>query len=371
MNRVQHIAIVLGSLRTGGAERAALHLANEFAQRGLRTDLVLVNAEGEFLSLVHPAVRLVDLHSDRTRFAAPALRQYLEKNTPQVLLVLQTHVQILVLRTLRKMRKDIPVILNEHSTFSKNIKGFSVKNFVQRALAAASFRRAAAVITVSQGTAKDFSGNFPSLKKRIHVINNPVLTKEFEVRTKEPCEHPFFRDSSIPVVVSAGRLVASKDYRTLLEAVSLVRKEKRVRLIVLGEGEERSKLLQYAERLDMKDDFSLPGYVSNPLAYMSAAALFAMSSTHEGLPFVLVEALACGCPIVSTDCPSGPSEILLEGKLGLLVPLKDPERMAAALLASLAAPGDAGLRISRAREFTVEKSASAYLDVMTSILNDQ
>ncbi|MFP8875175.1 MAG: glycosyltransferase, partial [Myxococcota bacterium] len=167
-----------------------------------------------------------------------------------------------------------------------------------------------------------------------------------------------------------GRFVAQKDYPTLMRAFALVRKERPARLLILGEARKprrRERLLELAKQLGVADDVELPGHVRNPMAYMTRAAVFALSSSWEGLPGVLIEALACGCPVVATDSPGGSSEILAGGAYGRLVPIGDPEALAKALLATLDEPRQEARQKLRAAHFSVDASADSYLDALCSV----
>jgi glycosyltransferase involved in cell wall biosynthesis len=167
-----------------------------------------------------------------------------------------------------------------------------------------------------------------------------------------------------PVILSAGRLVAKKDLATLLRAFARVREAERARLIILGEGRERSRLEGLAHKLGIAQDLKIVGWVANPYAYMARAAVFASSSIREGFGNVLVEALACGCPVVATDCPSGPAEILGDGRYGRLVAPSDAEALAAALLDALLSRPDPDLLQRRAQVFTAQHATDIYLDLL-------
>jgi glycosyltransferase involved in cell wall biosynthesis len=171
--------------------------------------------------------------------------------------------------------------------------------------------------------------------EKIKVIYNPVITPELFARAEEPLDHPWFRPGEPPVVLGVGRLTQAKDFPTLIRAFALVRKERPARLMILGEGEERPKLEALVRELRLEEDVALPGFVDNPYKYMKRAAVFVLSSRWEGFGIVLVEAMALGTPVVATDCPSGPAEILENGKWGRLVPPGDPEALAKAILDTL------------------------------------
>src|SRR5205807_1946109 len=171
-----------------------------------------------------------------------------------------------------------------------------------------------------------------------------------------------------PVLVAVGRLRMQKDFPTLIKAFALVRKVRLARLVIIGEGRQGANLQRLIETLGLKDDVALAGYMENPFAWMARASLYVLSSVWEGLPGVLIEALACGCPVVSTNCPSGPSEILDAGAYGRLVPCRDPEAMAEAILSTLDQPCDRQSLRNRAQAFSVEAAAERYAALIENCL---
>jgi glycosyltransferase involved in cell wall biosynthesis len=225
------------------------------------------------------------------------------------------------------------------------------------------YPRADAVVAVSKGVAQDLLNLMPQLKPKLTVIYNPVIDAAFYAKADAPVEHPWFQPHQPPVVLAAGRLVALKGYDTLLRAFARVRQQMPARLVILGEGSERPNLERLAAELGVAADVDMPGFDPNPFRYMKRAGVFVLSSRYEGLPNVLIQALACGCPVVSTDCPSGPSEILDGGRYGVLVPVDDVEAMARAIVRALlgqVAPAPA----EWLEQFRVEAVAEQYLRVM-------
>ncbi len=200
-------------------------------------------------------------------------------------------------------------------------------------------------------------------RRRICRIYNPVLSDRLHAAIREPVRHPWLSAESPPLIVAVGRLTAQKDYPTLLSAFSALRGRRPARLLILGDGECRDALQADVQRQDLADSVRLEGYVPNPLPYMAAASVFVLSSRFEGLGNVLIEAMACGTPVVATDCPSGPAEILEAGRWGRLVPVGDGPALAAAIEAAIDDRTPADVR-QRAAAFTVERSATQYLRVL-------
>ena len=201
-------------------------------------------------------------------------------------------------------------------------------------------------------------------RERVHVVYNPVVTEEMERKSREPVDHPWIGGDGPPVILAVGRLDAQKDFPTLLAAFARLLTRRPARLIVLGEGKKRPHLLSLARRLGVAEHVDFPGFADNPYAFMARASLFVLSSRREGLPTVLIEAMACGCPVVSTDCPYGPREILEDGRHGPLAPVGDAEALAAAMARTLDAPPRPEALRERASFFNVARAINRYEELL-------
>jgi len=360
----QKIALFLPSLRGGGAERMMTNLARGLSEQGLKVDLVLAKAEGPYLSQVPPEVRVVDLHSDRVLRSLPELVRYIRRERPEAILSALDHANVVTIWARKLSRVRCRVVVSVCSTLSRaiahdaDLRGRLIPNLI-----GIFYPWADEVVTVSSGVADDLAKTTGLQRERIQVIYNPVVTPDLIEKAKESLENPWFAPGEPPVILSVGRLTKAKDHPTLIRAFARVRREHSARLMILGEGEDRPKLEALIRELDLEEDVSLPGFVDNPYAYMARASVFVLSSAWEGLPSVLIEAMAVGTPVVSTDCPSGPAEILEGGQWGRLVPVGDVEEMAAAIIATLNDPNHPDVS-KRAQHFGVEKSVQAYLDVL-------
>ncbi len=224
-----------------------------------------------------------------------------------------------------------------------------------------------ALVAVSVGVADDLAPLAGLPRGRVRTVYNPVVRPEIRRLAAEPAPHRWLSDGGPPVVLGAGRLTEQKDFPTLVSAFAKARRQRPLRLVILGEAQRadadrtaRAELRGLAERLGVGAEVELPGFVANPYAWMARASLFALSSAWEGFGNVLVEAMACGCPVVSTDCPSGPAEILGGGRYGPLVPVGDPDALAAAMLRTLAAPPEMAELTARADQFSVDHAADSY-----------
>lgn len=360
----QRIAIFIPSLRGGGAERVMTTLANGFAAHQFPVDLVTAKAQGPYKKHVTPAVRLIDLNADRVLFSLPGLTRYLRQERPDVLLSALSHANIIALWARYLANTRTRIIISERNTLSAaqtkaRLGRFRLLPWLMRK----NYRHADGIIAVSHGVADDLAQTIDLPRHRIKVVYNPVTLNQNTESDINTIPHPWFSENSIPVILAAGRLTIAKDFATLLHAVAKVRKMRKIRLVVLGEGGLREKLETLASQLDLSEDALFPGFVDNPQAWMQASSLFALSSAWEGLPNVLIEAMACGLPVVSTDCPSGPREILEHGKWGRLVPVGDIDALTTALLATLDDPHPPKTSI-RASDFNLQHAMTGYLRIM-------
>jgi glycosyltransferase involved in cell wall biosynthesis len=220
------------------------------------------------------------------------------------------------------------------------------------------------VVAVSNGVADDFSSCTGLSREGITTIYNPMPTNHIKAQSILPVSHPWFDTEKIPVILGVGRLVPAKDFPTLLKAFAHIHRKHPARLLILGEGRERAKLEALASELGIAEEVSFPGFEPNPYAFMARASVFVISSAWEGLPNALIEALACGCPVVSTNCPSGPQEILANGAFGSLVPVGDDRALAEAILHTLEHPPNPERLRSRAAEFDIHTIAEQYLEAL-------
>jgi glycosyltransferase involved in cell wall biosynthesis len=355
------IAFFLPSLCFGGAERVAINLAEGFAGQGVPTDLVVVRNQGEFADQTPAGVRVVDLKASRVMLSLPALMAYLRRERPAALISFMAHAGVIALWACRLSRASTQTICTLHTTPAQAARHASkIRNQVMPVLLRAFFPWADELVAVSHGVARGVSQATGLPLSRIRVIYNPVITADMIAVARQAPNHPWFSPGQPPVILGAGRLASAKDFPTLIRAFAEVRRRRAARLIILGEGEERPALTALASQLGVADDVALPGFRENALAYMASSAVFALSSAWEGLPTVLIEALAAGTRVVSTDCPSGPREILQEGRFGALVPVGDAAALAAAILDALARPAET-VPPAALRPFTRDAAVSNYL----------
>lgn len=364
--RLRPIAFFLPSLVGGGAERVIANLAQGITERGLPVDLVVGAAEGDFLGQLPPAVRLVDLRASRVIFSLGPLAGYLRRERPRILISSLSHANVVSLWAARLALTGTPVVVTVHNTMSQSTpEQGGLKGGLWPHLLRLFYPWAAGVVAVSRGAADDLARTSGLPRNRVQVIYNPVITPAMLASARQPPSHPWFDPGEPPVILGVGRLTRQKDFPTLIHAFAALRRQQPGRLIILGEGEERPALEALVSELDLTADVALPGFRDDAMGYVARSALFVLSSRWEGLPTVLIEALAAGTRVVSTDCPSGPREILQEGRLGALVPVGDVAALTGAMVDALSRPASDAPPDALA-PFTRDAAVDNYLHLIES-----
>ena len=356
------IAIYLPSLEGGGAEKIMVTLANAFADRGLNVDLVLAKATGPYLSHVSSEVKVVGLGSGGVLRSLPSLVRYLLKRQPRRFLSALSHANVVAIVSHCLARLKKPMFVSERLSLSaanQFEKGF--RNRVVRRAMALLYRYPDKVIVVAKAMELELITELRINPKKIVTIYNPIDAHTIARAKSEPPPHPWFNTNQY-VFLGCGRLSHQKDFQTLISAFRFVRERQRAKLIILGEGELRPDLEAQIAEQDLSDDVHLAGFVKNPIAYMNHCSAFVLSSLYEGLPGVLIQAMHCDVALISTDCPTGPREILENGRWGQLVPVADVKALAEAMERAMTSP----LIDTRERRhaFTEEVATNAYLEVM-------
>ncbi|MGZ6315785.1 MAG: glycosyltransferase [Anaerolineales bacterium] len=324
------VAFFLPHLGGGGTERMVAALANGMSIRGYRVDMILVRAVGVYLQTLHENIHVVDLRANNSYASLPRLIAYLRQRRPRVLVsaLNVTNSIALIARWLSASRCLVAIRIENTISMQRRIPW---RKAVEKVLLKLIYPHADRIIAVSRAVAADASKYVGLSPSRIDVVYNPVITPSLFHGESQVPMHPWFAEGCPPVILGAGRLTPQKDFVTLLKAFAVIRRERPARLIILGDGIERNMLLAMAREMRIENDVDMPGFVADSFAFMKSCAVFVLSSIYEGLPTVLIEALASGCPVISTDCPGGSTEILAEGAFGELVPVGDPTAMAVAI----------------------------------------
>lgn len=315
----------------GGIEGKIATLSKEFVARGVDVQLLLPRGgKIPYPERLPQEISIRDLATRGKLGTVARLMEHFRSDPPDALLAAKDHAVKSAVLARGLSRAHVPIFVKLTNTQSEVLR-----RRWKRQVAKWVYPWADGVIAISEGVREDYIAHFSTPPERVTVIYNPAVTPDFARRLRESPSHPWLASETLPVVLAAGRLTQQKGFDTLLEAFAMLRKQKEARLLILGEGPLRNELIRRAEELGVGPYVDLPGYVPNPLAWMARASLFVLSSRYEGLGNVLIEALAAGAPVVSTDCPSGPREILEEGRLGPLVPPEDTKALAQAMTETL------------------------------------
>lgn len=360
----RRLAIYLPSLRGGGAERVMATLANGFSERGYTVDLVLAKADGPYLDELIEQVRVVDLKSSRVVKSLPALARYLRRERPEAMLSAMGHANVVAVASRMLSLGRTRVVVSERANFSvSNVNSRSIRAKAMAPLMRWAYGHADGIIAISAGVAEDLSACINIPRKDISVVYNPVAIERVTSLSREKIEYFFPGGEEHKLIVGVGRLVEQKRFSDLIEAFAQIRSRQSLRLAIIGEGPLRDALENKVRTLGLGSEVTFPGFLSNPFAVLNRADLFVLSSGWEGFGNVLVEAMAVGTPVVSTACPSGPDEILQNGKWGRLVPVGDVEALANAMALTLDESENPDVA-SRAFDFSVDRAVEGYLDVL-------
>lgn len=399
------VAILIPTLAGGGAERAALFLASGLLDRGHEVDLLLRDLVCDYPASVPPGARLFCLSGgnggrvpggherlpvaprslasmpspishrfprlalattiDRAQLSlltstslprwAVAIARYLDREVPDAALAMMSPAVAAAALAVRLAQTRPRVVARAENVFRSRRK-------IRRARM--SYPYADAAVGVSLGVSSELREICGVSSDRIHTIHNPAVPDDLPHKVREVPDHPWYKEPGPPVVLSIGRLHRQKDFPTLLIAFSHLVKHRPARLLVLGKGPLLQELLALARKLGISGHVDFPGFAENPYAYLARARLFVLSSRHEGIGNVLIEAMACGCPVVSTDCPYGPDEILEGGRWGELVPVGDPVALAAAMVRAMESPHRRETLRERASFFSLERAVSRYEELL-------
>jgi glycosyltransferase involved in cell wall biosynthesis len=364
------IAILLPDLGGGGAERVSLILAHEFAHQGYIPEFVLMRRRGALLDEALASFAVVELGADRLRHVPESLAHYLRERRPGVVLAAMwplTGMAVLAnLLTGNRSR----VVVSEHNDLRHSLSNAKANRFFLRCVGKYLYGAAAGVVAVSAGVADSITACTGLQRERITVIHNPTGRPE-AASSRVVFENAlcWWKEAKWKII-SIGNLKEQKAHDDLLEAFAILSREMAdCRLLILGEGSLRTKVESQILELNLKARVRLPGFDPNPYPYLENADLFVLSSRWEGLAIVILEALSMGVPVVSTDCPSGPRELLEDGKFGLLTEVGDPAALAACMRESLRSTHDPSALRRRSREFAPEIVASKYLELLASTVS--
>lgn len=331
-----------------------------------------LRADRRILPGLLTAVRNRRQPSGKLRHLASFAR-YLRRERPDGIIAATAPLNLVAFWARRLSGSGARLVMSEHNRFEveRGPGGSGWRYDCPPALVHHAYAEADALVAVSNGIAEEMAAFANIARERVSTVYNPVTGPHLQAKAAEPLDHPWLRPGQPPVILGVGMLKPQKDFATLVRAFALIRARREARLVILGDARGDAKdlackaeLTELPAALGIAADVQFPGFIANPQAWMARAACFVLSSRWEGLGNVLIEALACGCPAVSTDCPSGPAEILAEGAYGRLVPVGDPTAMAAAIAATLDSPPDRNTLLARAEQFSSARSVDGYLGLL-------
>jgi glycosyltransferase involved in cell wall biosynthesis len=349
----------------GGISHVMRNLMHAMVDEGVRVDLLIHSSGNSDLQLVRPEVRIVELGRPGLFSEVSSLVRYLRETLPLAILSNRERATRSAVRARKIASLSTPIFIRVGTTLSIYLRRRSpLQRWLRRFSLIFYYRRVDGIIAVSEGVARDVAILTGVSRGCIHVIHNPTIPIDFDERASEPVDHPWFASNSLPVILAVGRLARPKDYPTLLRAFARLHDRLDCRLVILGEGKERARLEALATALGISEHVDLPGHAVNPYSYMRRASLFVLSSLWEGSPNVLIEALAAGTPVVSTDCENGPREILADGRYGTLVPVGDPDALAEAMRFALESPSKNSFVKLATERYRAERNVGEYFRVM-------
>lgn len=358
------ISIILPDLRNGGAEHVNLDLAKGFVQRGFNVEFVLRQEQGELLGEARQIGSIVDLKARRVREATRPLATYLKERRPSAVLASMWPLTVATIRARTMSGHDCAVVLAEHGVLSHQYASWGrLHNLSMRLSLRYAARRADGIVCVSSGVADDLASITGQPPDRFSVIYNPVSPPTDPTEADRATAESMWQGAQGKRIITVGRLKAVKNHALLIDALALL-DDAQTQLMIVGDGELRGKLEQHVHDKGVAGRVIFAGYQANPSPFYTSADLFVLSSWSEGFGNVIVEAMGHGLPVASTDCPTGPGEILQGGRFGWLTPPGDSREMAAAMSQALITPIDSHQQIAHAAQFRPEFAIDSYLRLL-------
>lgn len=364
----RRVAVLASFSGEGGVERMLLNLLRAWVDQGVDVDLLRIKRRGPFAERTPAGVNTIDLPMRHSWGNIVSLARYFRNHPLRPLLAAKERAgqTALVARKLARTRNRIFIRLGTHLSTALKDKS-APRRWLRFKTAGLLYPSADGIIAISRGVAEDVARFAQLPEEMIRVIPNPVISPEIKKASMEPVDHPWLIDGSGSVLLAAGRLTRQKDFSTLIRALAKIRESREARLIILGEGPKRAELEDLTRQLGLECVIDMPGFATNPYKFMAQADVFVLSSVWEGFGNVLAEAMSLGIPVVSTDCPSGPGEMLQQGSLSPLAGVGDPQDLARAVLGVLENPPSPETLQNAVADYAVEASAKRYLDTLFPI----
>ncbi len=351
-----------------GIQRIMVNIANGLTNLGYRVDLIMPEIKGQYLIDLSPDVKLFDLNTRNPINVLNNLRKYLKTTKPNLLLCADQHINIAAAIARPLSGVKFSLIITQHNPLGILKHDFRWFVRILPLFARIFFPLADQIVVISQGLVREIATVIQQPPERLRVIYNPVITSHVFQRAAESPPHPWLNNKNKPVILGAGRLTQQKDFFTLIKAFRLLKSNLDARLLIIGEGEDRPQLENLIRQLNLQEDVCLANHQENPYTYMKNSDIFVLCSIWEGFGNVLVEAMAVGTPVISTDCESGPAEILEQGKYGQLVPIQNPLALSEAILTTLTHPIPSHILKVRAMDFSLSPIMSQYEQLLQEFL---
>jgi len=365
------VGLLIGSFASGGAQRMMVNLAKGLKAKGADVTIYVINKTGPYLEEVPECI---PIQSYEAKFGVKSvvhkIRSTLRNDGLTALISTQRHINAAVGWASLGL-KSLPILIYREANTPSEI----TESKVREKLYKKGYRLADHYVAVSIGVKEDMIDYYGLNKDQVSVIYNPVVDDSLKEQMDKKVNHPWFSSNyQIPVIVGMGRFNGQKGFEDLIKAFSVLRKKKEAKLVIFGERKEESSYYKKVSKLvadgNLEDDIEFPGFVNNPFKYLSKASLFVLSSKFEGLPGALIQAMACSCPVISTDCHSGPREILEDGKYGPLVKVGDVQGLANAMISTIKNPIKGKKLKERSSFFSIENATEKYLDLIKKIASD-
>lgn len=364
----KNICIVTPSFAGGGAERVAINLANYYSSKGYNVTLLVFQNRGPYAHQVSGEVNIVSLNTKRVRYGFLKLLKALQTINPDSILSVLRDANIMLGLVCFFLPKK-HLVFREASTMHAVKQLPFLKRIIYLFLMRISYNRANCIIANSKGTKEDLMASHVTSDEKCKVVGNPVLPANYETLANENLSHPWLDNPCVKTILNVARLHKVKNHAMLIEAFAEARKHvENIRLLILGDGTERENLILKAKNLGVEDLVQIMEFQENPYPFYKRADLFVLTSNWEGFGNVIIEAMACGTPVISTDCPGGPREILKDGEYGILIPVGDTKALSMKIVEFFQnrATVDVNSAKLRALEYSVERIAEKYLDILTS-----
>ncbi len=365
------VSFFMPTLERGGAEGVIVQVANQLSRLGYNVDIVVCNEHGSLMSEIDDLVGVKPLGVPRVAFSPISLASYILRDNPDTIVSTLVHCNVVSSWVAKYVASDTAVVLREANTISKTKESAqTLSEWTVNALVPSAYASADSIIAVSESAASDLTKCLSVEEDRIHTVYNPVNIGRIEEKSDRTADHKWLCKDDVEVLISVGRLSKQKDYKTLLDAFRKMRNRSNVKLLVLGEGPQRGKLESYARSIGVGDNVDFYGFVENPYPYMKHSDVFVLSSAWEGMPNAMIEAFVLGLPIVATDCPSGPSEILENGRWGNLAEVGDSDELCSCIDQALDIEDDDEKRRQERpiHRFDVRSVAKEYESVISNLI---